>query len=301
AASEDRQKTESSRETASREPSPELQAMPVPAGACQGPGKQRLRGQPRQSSPGQAVTSPTQARREQQQLKVRLPGSGSDRKRPPDISKADAEQLFKNWDVFNTEVMSQFTALWKTLGQLQEEALRERREKEELRQENRQLQRRLDKLSQDAVPLCRPPPPGTCAGPLEDGSMSFAPAGSGASSVPVEAVQPIVAPSPPKSLMTSFRQVAPVRPPVPQQPRQSLPAQLESHVPRPMTPLVDHPFARVSATMARSAYLPPGARPLQVATPVPPLPERRVGSATIVVGPPLARHTLYPATNWHVA
>lgn len=302
------QKSGALREAASREVSPETSAGPPLTAACPGPGKQRLRGQPRQSSPSQAAPQPTQGRREQPNPKARPSPLGSDRKRP-DMTKADAEQLFRNWDVFNAEVMSQFTALWKTLGQLQEEALRERREKEELRHENRQLQMRLDRLSQDvgptsAGPLSRPQTSGASSVPVEDIPPSWTSNCSGASSVPVEAVQPIVAPSPPKSLMTSFRQVAPVRSPVQvPQSRQSLPAQLEGTSPQPLTPLVEHPFARVSTTLARSAYLPSGVRPVQVAAPVPNLPEMRVGAGTIHVGPPMARHTLYPTTTtttWHL-
>jgi len=302
AKSDERQKS-ASLPAASREASPETQqAVAAPAG------KQRLRGQPRQRSPVQTQAMPSPVLERRQQLKLRLPGNNPRRSGEP--SKAEAEQLFKNWDIFNAEVMSQFTALWKTLGQLQEEAQRERMEKEELRQENRQLQLRLDRISKDVVSRGGRSPPASGAGsaPPEDAGAWTAPTLSGAASVPVEAVQPIVAPSPPQSLMASFRQVrkAPCESPQlamdrPQvaAARQSLPAQLESHAPKP-APLVDHPFPRgPHLTVTRSAYLPGGVRTLQVAVPGQPLPERRV-SATgplQLVGPPMARHTLYPVTT----
>ncbi|OLP83864.1 hypothetical protein AK812_SmicGene35325 [Symbiodinium microadriaticum] len=57
-------------------------------------------------------------------------------------------------------------------------------------------------------PLSRPQT-GASSVPVEDIPPSWTSNCSGASSVPVEAVQPIVAPSPPKSLMTSFRQAEP--------------------------------------------------------------------------------------------
>ncbi|OLP83869.1 hypothetical protein AK812_SmicGene35323 [Symbiodinium microadriaticum] len=89
---------------------------------------------------------------------------------------------------------------------------------------------------------------------------------------------------------SSLSRVAPVRSPVQVPPsRQSLPAQLEGTSPQPLTPLLEHPFARVSTTLARSAYLPSGVRPVQVAAPISNVPEMRVGAGTIHVGPPMAR------------
>jgi len=95
----------------------------------------------------------------------------------------------------NSEVTEQFAQLWRELEKVQEEAQRERSEKEELRQKNEHLEKRLDALNKEIT-----------AGRIGP---------SGSRSVPLAEVTPyaclgpptIKAPSPPKSLTSSFRQV----------------------------------------------------------------------------------------------
>eukprot|EP00434_Breviolum_minutum_P017703 symbB.v1.2.015628.t1/scaffold1162.1/size134634/15 len=125
-----------------------------------------------------------------QPAKVRLDG-----KRRPE------GDLFKSKD---SQVISQLTALWQKVEELEDKVERERSQKEELRSETEELRKENQQLQHRLEVMMVDPHGGASSVPVEE--PSWATRSPAAQERRVSDVTPIVAPSPPKSL-NAFRQV----------------------------------------------------------------------------------------------